>query len=136
MGDSAWAEDRVGGQRIHYAYAWQRVLDNGGRLIINSDLPGEPWTPAETLYFAVNRQKLDGTPAQGWYPGQALSVNQALQAMTLGGAHAAFQEAMTGSLAVGKAADFIIVDNNPLTMAASDLAQLQVIEIYVAGSKR
>ena len=43
---------------------------------------------------------------------------------------------MTGSLAVGKAADFIIVDNNPLTMAASDLAQLQVIEIYVAGSKR
>jgi len=136
MGDSAWAEDRLGGQRIHYAYAWQRVLDNGGRLIINSDLPGEPWTPAETLYFAVNRQKLDGTPAQGWYPGQALSVNQALQAMTLGGAHAAFQEAMTGSLAVGKAADFIIVDNNPLTMAASDLAQLQVIEIYVAGSKR
>ncbi|MEJ6590947.1 MAG: amidohydrolase [SAR86 cluster bacterium] len=136
MGDSAWAEDRVGSERIRYAYAWQRVLDNGGRLIINSDLPGEPWTPAETLYFAVNRQKLDGTPAQGWYFGQALSVSQALQAMTLGGAHAAFQEAMIGSLAVGKAADFIIVDNNPLTMAPRELANLQVLATYVAGSKR
>lgn len=136
MGDSAWAENRLGSERIHYAYAWQRLLDNGGRLIINSDLPGEPWTPAETLYFAVNRQKLDGTPAQGWYRDQALSVSQALDAMTLGGAHAAFQEDMTGSLAVGKAADFIIIDNNPLTMAASDLAQLQVIDTFVAGSKR
>jgi predicted amidohydrolase YtcJ len=135
MGDSAWAENRLGSERIHYAYAWQRVLASGGRLIINSDLPGEPWTPAETLYFAVNRQKLDGTPAQGWYRDQALSVPQALHAMTLGGAYAAFQEGLTGSLVVGKAADFIVVEQNPMTMATSDLAALQVLDTYVAGSK-
>jgi predicted amidohydrolase YtcJ len=135
MGDSAWAEDRLGRERIHYAYAWQRLLASGGQLIINSDLPGEPWTPAETLYFAVNRQKLDGTPATGWYREQALSVTQALHAMTRDGAYAAFQEDLTGTLAVGKAADFVIVNANPLTMPAGNLAQLQVIATYVAGTK-
>jgi predicted amidohydrolase YtcJ len=55
--------------------------------------------------------------------------------MTLGGAYAAFQEGLTGSLAVGKAADFIVVEQNPMTMATSDLADLQVLDTYVAGSK-
>ena len=135
MGDSAWAEDRLGSERIHFAYAWQQVLNQGARLIINSDLPGEPWTPAETLYFAVNRQKLDGLPAHGWYRDQALSVRQALHAMTLESAYAAFQDSLTGSLEVGKAADFIIVSDNPLTMPASDLAQIRVVATFVAGRR-
>jgi hypothetical protein len=133
VGDSGWAEDRLGPTRIAYAYAWQKVLAAGGHLMINSDLPGEPWTPAETLYFAVTRQKLDGTPAGGWYADEALSLPQALHAMTLAGAYGAFQENLLGSLAVGKAADFVLLDNNPLLVPATELTQLKVLATYVNG---
>tara|TARA_R110002110_G_scaffold104222_3_gene262923 strand:+ start:1291 stop:2976 length:1686 start_codon:yes stop_codon:yes gene_type:complete len=135
VGDSGWAEDRVGHERIKYAYAWQKVLAADGRLVINSDLPGEPWKPMQTLYFAVNRTRLDGTPEGGWYADQALSVAETLHAMTLEGAYSAFQETDIGSLDAGKLADFIILDRNPLETPAAELANIQVLSTWIAGQR-
>ena len=133
VGDSAWAEDRVGPDRIKNAYAWQKILGAGGKLMLNSDLPGEPWTPMETLYFAVNRKKLDGTPAQGWYSEQALSVQEALKAMTMTNAYGAFQEADIGSLEVGKRADFVVLDKDPTQVNPAALKDIKVKMTWVDG---
>ena len=133
VGDSAWAEDRVGPDRIKNAYAWQKILGAGGKLMLNSDLPGEPWTPMETLYFAVNRKKLDGTPAQGWYSEQALSVQEALKAMTMTNAYGAFQEADIGSLEVGKRADFVVLDKDPTQVDPAALKDIKVKMTWVDG---
>jgi len=133
VGDSKWAEDRVGNDRIRHAYAWRRILDAGGRLLMNSDLPGEPWEPVQTLYFAVTRKTLEGTMENGWYSDQALTVDEALEAMTSAGAHAAFQEARLGSLAPGKLADFVEIDRNPRTTPADELKNIRVIRTWVAG---
>lgn len=133
MGDSGWAEDRVGPRRIRRAYAWKSFQDAGVPIIFNSDLPGEPWTPMETLHFAVTRTKLDGSPAGGWYLGEALDRESSLRAMTLTGAYAAFQEDALGSLAVGKWADFVVLSNNPLT--AEDIRRITVDATYVAGTR-
>lgn len=133
VGDSAWAEDRIGPDRIKHAYAWQTILNSGGKLMLNSDLPGEPWTPMETLYFAVNRQKLDGTPEGGWYAEQALSVDEALQAMTLTNAYGAFQEDAIGSLEIGKRADFVVLDKDPTQIEPSQIKDIQVKATWVNG---
>lgn len=133
MGDSDWAEDRVGPRRIRRAYAWKSFLDAGVPVIFNSDLPGEPWTPMETLHFAVTRTKLDGSPVGGWYIGEALDRATSLRAMTLSGAHAAFQEDNLGSLAPGKWADFVVLSDNPLT--ATDIRTISVDATYVAGER-
>lgn len=136
VGDSKWAEDRVGAERIQHAYAWQTILKNGGRLLMNSDLPGEPWEPMQTLYFAVNRKPLDAPPtAKGWYMNQALSVPEALKAMTIENAYGAFQDQKLGTLEAGKWADFIILDSNPLTIPPHQLKNIDVIETWVAGKK-
>lgn len=134
VGDSKWAEDRLGAERIQRSYAWRSIQDAGGKLILNSDLPGEPWTPLETLYFGVTRMTLDGQPPGGWYANQALSTDEALKAMTISGAHAAFMEKITGSLKSGKKADFIVLDRNPLTMEPEDLKNLRILEIWIDGS--
>jgi predicted amidohydrolase YtcJ len=133
VGDSAWAEDRVGPARIKNAYAWRKILGAGAELMLNSDLPGEPWTPMETLYFAVTRKKLDGTPPQGWYAEQALSVDEALKAMTLTNAYGAFQEDMIGSLEVGKRADFVVLDKDPTQIEPSQLKDIKVKMTWVDG---
>ena len=133
VGDSAWAEDRVGPDRIKHAYAWQTILGSGGELMLNSDLPGEPWTPMETLYFAVTRQQLDGTPANGWYTDQALSVEEGLKAMTMTNAYGAFQEGAIGSLETGKRADFVVLDQDPTRVAPSTLKDIKVKMTWVDG---
>jgi predicted amidohydrolase YtcJ len=101
--------------------------------MLNSDLPGEPWTPRETLYFAVTRKSLDGLPPQGWYAKQALTVQEALAAMTREGAYAAFAEARLGQLKAGFQADFVIVDRNPFTIPSDQLKDIKVIETWVDG---
>lgn len=131
MGDSDWAENRVGRRRIQRAYNWESFQEAGVPIIFNSDLPGEPWQPMQTLHFAVTRTKLDGTPQGGWYAGEALSREDSLRAMTLSGAHAAFQDDTLGSLAAGKWADFVVLSGNPLT--AVNISDIQVDAVYVAG---
>jgi hypothetical protein len=131
MGDSGWAEDRVGPNRIKRAYSWKTFQDYGVPIIFNSDLPGEPWTPMETLHFAITRTKLDGTPDGGWYANEALDRESSLRAMTLDGAHAAFQEDQLGSLSPGKWADFVVLNDNPMT--AEDVLSIAVEATYVAG---
>lgn len=133
VGDSKWAEDRLGAERIKRAYAWRSIQDAGGKLVLNSDLPGEPWTPLETLYFGVTRMTLDGQPPGGWYANQALSTSEALQAMSISGAHAAFMEQVTGSLKSGKKADFVILDSNPLKIESSNLKNLRILEVWIDG---
>lgn len=135
VGDSKWAEDRVGADRIRHAYAWQTIARAGGSVIFNSDLPGEPWTPVETLYFGVTRRTLDGNPPDGWYADQAFSIEESLRAMTIDGAFAAFQEHQIGSLAPGKLADFIELDANPLTTSPERLAALRVQHTWVGGEQ-
>ncbi|MEM9599731.1 MAG: amidohydrolase [Pseudomonadota bacterium] len=134
MGDSAWAADRVGSRRIRRAYAWQLLSQAGVPIIFNSDLPGEPWEPMQTLHFATTRTRLDGTPDGGWFPQQAVDRETALRAMTIKGAHAAFQDQNLGSLAPGKWADFIVLSDNPMT--AQDVRNIKVVATYVAGRRR
>ena len=133
VGDSQWAEDRVGPERMWHAYAWKRILHAGGRLLINTDLPGEPWMCVQTLYFAVTRKNLEGSPAEGWYADQALTVEEALHAMTLAGADAAFQEEMLGSITTGKFADFVELDQDPRQMTSDALKDIKALRTWVAG---
>lgn len=133
VGDSAWAEARLGPERIERAYAWRSMLEAGLVLALNSDLPGEPWTPAQTLAFATTRATLDG--GEAWHPEQAVTITEALRAMTYAGAYAAFQERELGSLAPGKRADFVIVDRNPLTTPPRELAELEVLSTWVDGQR-
>jgi len=135
VGDSVWAEDRLGAKRIQLAYGWQNILQAGGRLIINSDLPGEPWRPEQTLHFAVTRQDLNDQPPRGWYPKQRLSIMTALNSMITESAYAAFQEDVLGSLKIGTLADFIILDKDPRNIPDQEIKQLKVQSTWVNGKK-
>lgn len=52
--------------------------------------------------------------------------------MTLNGAHAVGQEAAVGSIAIGKKANFIVVDKN---LAQGEFAGAQVLRTYFEGVK-
>jgi len=65
---------------------------------------------------------------------QTLTRGQALRGYTLDAAYAAFQEEWVGSIAVGKRADFVVIDRDILAApTALDVARTAVLATLVDG---
>jgi predicted amidohydrolase YtcJ len=133
--DMAWAEKRVGPERIKGAYAWQSVLKTGAHLPLSSDFPGETLNPFYGIYAAITRQNPQGDPAGGWYPEQRLSLEDALRGYTREGAYAEFEEEQKGSISGGKLADLIVIDKDISQLATEpkQILSIQVVKTFVGG---
>lgn len=131
--DGRWAEKRIGVERCRTTYAFGSLLEGGASLAFGSDWPVAPLSPWLGLYAAVTRRTLDGENPDGWFPEQKVDIAQALRAYTTGSATAAFDERELGTLAVGKLADLIVLDRDPLTIPAAELREVQVDLTMVGG---
>lgn len=67
---------------------------------------------------------------------EAISVQQALRAMTINGAYQLRLQDKTGSLEVGKWADLQVVNRNPYVTPAQELDDLKTLEVYVGGKRQ
>ena len=133
--DMYWAEQRLGPGRLAGAYAWQSLLDSGASLAFGSDFPVEQVNPMLGIHAAVTRQDLEGWPEGGWLPEERMSREDAIRAFTLDAAYAGFMEKLTGSLEMGKRADFIVLDQDIMQIPAEDIARLRVAETWVDGER-
>ena len=124
--DMDWAGERLG-DRIKNAYAYQRLLQENGWLIIGTDFPIEDISPIYTFYAAVARKHLDGTPTEGFQMENALTREQALRSITIWVAKGCFLEDRKGSIEVGKDADFVMLDRDIMTVAESEIPAAKVI---------
>ncbi len=131
--DMPWAEDRVGPDRIQGSYAWRKLRDSGARLALGSDFPVESVDPRLGLYSATTRSDGEGQPFGGWRPQEKLTAFEALRGFTLDAAFAGFAESAVGSLEVGKRADFVILEQDPLAIEPRALRALDVRATYVDG---
>jgi len=132
--DMYWAEERLGSERVQYAYAWRSLLDSGARLALGSDFPVEQVNPMLGIYAAVTRQDIKGWPEGGWYPQEALSREEAVRGFTLDAAYAGFMEKNVGSLEPGKRADFIVLDRDIMKVDASEIPSIKVLQTWLDGA--
>jgi predicted amidohydrolase YtcJ len=131
--DMRWAEVRIGPQRIRGAYAWRSLLNTGVVIPDGSDFPVEEVNPLISFHSAVTRQDATNWPPGGWYPEQVMTREEALRAMTIWPAYAAFQEKELGSLSPGKYADFVVLDRDIMQVPATEILQARVISTYLGG---
>jgi len=131
--DMRWAEARVGPQRIRGAYAWRSLLNTGVVIPDGSDFPVEEVNPLISFHSAITRQDATGWPEGGWYPDQVMTRDEALKAMTIWPAYAAFQEKELGSLSPGKYADFVVLDRDIMTVPANEILQTHVLSTFIGG---
>ncbi len=134
--DKAWAEDRLGPERVKGAYAWRTMRLNGVPLTFNSDLPGSDHDIFYGLHSAITRRDKDLQPEGGWYPEQAVTPEEAVRAYTVWAARAAFLEDETGMLEAGRWADITVMDIDPLVVGSTDPGRLlsgAVVATIVGG---
>ncbi len=133
--DMYWAADRVGTERMKGAYAYKTLLATNGWMPLGTDFPVEYISPFKTFYAAVIRKDSKGYPANGFQMQDALSRKEAIWGMTTWAAKAAFEEKEKGSLEKGKAADFIMLDNDLITCDPSKILGTKVLLTFVNGEK-
>jgi predicted amidohydrolase YtcJ len=133
--DGRWAEQKIGPERAATTYPFHSILEAGGHLSFGSDWTVAPLDPLSGIYAAVTRQTIDGNNPEGWYPAQKISVEDALKAYTVNNAYAGFEDHLTGSLEVGKRADLIILDKNPMLVEPSALQTIKVESTVIGGQR-
>lgn len=133
IGDLNFAPDRLGPERLAYAYPWQALIDRGLRILAGSDAPVEAGDPRIEFYAAIARARLDGTAGEGWHPEFAVSREDALRMFTLWPAFGAFQEADRGSISVGKYADLTVFDTDFMTAEPAAILDAETVMTLVGG---
>ena len=89
-----------------------------------------PWPGIQT---ALTRQTSEEKPAEGFVPEQRLTLEQAIEAYTMGVAYAGRREKTEGSIEPGKLADLIIVDQNLFQIDPHRIGQTKVMLTMVGG---
>jgi predicted amidohydrolase YtcJ len=130
FGDGAekiWGSERM--QTMIPTRAW---LDMGVPLCLGSDAPSMPWwNPQATLVASILRLTLTNKPVS---PEQAMTIEEAMYAHTMGGAYADFAENEKGSLEPGKFADLAVWHDDPYALKPADLLK-STIDLTMVGGK-
>jgi len=120
-----WLEKRLGKKRCKYTYPFKSIIDSGVIMASSSDSPIEDPDIIQGLHALVTRN--------GFIPEQCITMEEALKTYTINGAYAAFEENIKGSIKVGKFADFVILDRNPLEVKKDEIKEIQILETVIRG---
>jgi predicted amidohydrolase YtcJ len=129
-------KDFMGPKRYALVEPQALLLNAGARIAYGSDWPVDPLDEWFALKVGVTRTAAPdaGKEYAGTLTAQpGLPRAAALRAITLNAAYTLRQETLTGSLEVGKLADFIVLDRNFFTIPAEDIANIKVLQTVVGG---
>ena len=107
------------------------ALAEGVALAIHSDAPVTAIGPLFTAWCAVNRVTSTGQRLGG--DAQRISVDEALEAITLGAAYSLKMDSEIGSIEIGKLADFAVLSHNPKDEEPEKLKDISVVATVVGG---
>ena len=113
------------------ALAFRTMLDAGIHAAAGSDFSPGPFAPLMGIQGMVTRTGWDGTT---WGANQRVSVDEAIRINTLNGAYASHEESIKGSITAGKLADFVVLADDPHTVASDKIKDIQIVRTVVGGS--
>ena len=129
--DAPYVLARLGPQRAESgAYVWQKLMQSGAIVANGTDVPVERIDPMASFYATVTRKVNDGSL---FYPDQKMTRAEALKSYTWNGAFAAKEEALKGSLTVGKLADITVLSQDIMTIAEDQIPSTQAVYTIVGG---
>jgi predicted amidohydrolase YtcJ len=97
---------------------------------LHSDFNMAPIEPLYLAWVATNRVTIAGHLKA---PAERISLDKAMRAITIEAAQVIGMDAMIGSIAAGKKADFAVMDRNPYEIGAAHLREVSVKGVVFEG---
>jgi predicted amidohydrolase YtcJ len=119
-----------GADRLNSMFALRSFLDAGVKATQASDYPPGEFIPMMALQSEVTRTDTKGNV---WGAKQKITVEEAIRVGTINGAYSSYEENLKGSLEVGKVADLVVLDRDPLKEDPSTLVTIPVERTMAGG---
>jgi len=126
-------EDRCGKELSSTSYAFNTLKELGGHISYGTDCPVESCNPFPNIYSAVTRKDSKGQPQGGFYPEECVDIYDAIDAYTLGSAHAEFMEDKKGRIKKGYYADLVVLDKDIFTIDEMQIRDILPTLTMVGG---
>lgn len=130
--DFPWVMDRLGEERLPYAYAWRTLLDEGFICSAGSDAPIEEADPLLGIQAAIVRRK-PFVETESYLEEQNLTHFEAVQLFTSYAAASLGKADHRGKIAVGFDADFTVLAEDIFNLRADKITEVAVEKTVVAG---
>jgi predicted amidohydrolase YtcJ len=119
-----------GEEMMKNCMAFRSLLDAGVYACAGSDFQPGPFAPLMGIQGMVTRKGWDG---KVWGANQRISVAEAIAVNTYNGAWASGEEAIKGSITAGKLADYVVLADDPHTVDAEKIKDIQIVRTVVGG---
>ncbi|WP_111720680.1 amidohydrolase [Homoserinimonas sp. OAct 916] len=127
----------LGAERSSWQYPFGDLLRSGAILAAGSDWSVSTPDPLAAIHVAVNRLAAP-SEAEGDYdvflPEQRIDLASSLTAYTAGSAYVNHLDE-TGTIEVGKLADFALLDRDPFAHPESEIGHTRVLQTFVDGER-
>ena len=120
----------LGPERAERINPSNTALKKGIKITLHHDAPIAHWGMFPVISSAVNRITSSGKLLGA---DERITPYQALCAVTRDAAYQSFEENRKGTLSVGKLADMVILDKNPLKIEPENIRNIQVLETIKEG---
>jgi predicted amidohydrolase YtcJ len=130
MGDKFSGDKILGKKRGSELVRLGSLLKNKVPFALHTDFTMAPLQPLLLAWVAANRVTADGNLLA---PEERVPVYNALQGITSNAAFVLRMDDVTGSIKVGKKADFVILQENPMKIEAIKLKDIKVLETVYEG---
>jgi predicted amidohydrolase YtcJ len=118
-----WARFYVGNKRSLQMLPMRQIYETGANVTFSSDWTVNPINPLVAIANSVRLRESKGLP----------DIHAAIQAATINGARALGLESVTGSIEVGKSADFVLLDSSIVNANADRIESVKVIMTILQG---
>jgi predicted amidohydrolase YtcJ len=130
----------VGAERAAWQYQIGSLARSGTRLAFGSDWPVSSPDPLQEIHVAVNRVLSERLGTRGeperedpFLPGQAITVQAAIDAFTRGVAWVNHSEGVAGTLLPGLQADLAVLDQDLFAIPAAYIGSTSVVMTAASG---
>ena len=119
-----------GEEMMKHCMAYRSMIDAGVQVAAGSDFSPGPFAPLMGMQGMVTRTGWDG---QTWGANQSITVDEAIRVNTINGAYNSHEEAIKGSITPGKLADFVVLADDPHTVAREKIKDIVIVRTVVGG---
>jgi len=125
----------VGPKRFQWLFQIRSVMETGAVVAAGSDWNVSSFNPLDAIQVAVTRRHLDDKDGPQFFPEQRLDLASMVACYTIRGAYLNYEEKFSGSIEVGKWADFVVLDKNLFKIPVHEIHKAKVLWTFVEGKE-